>query len=415
MPLAAGTRLGSYEIVAAIGAGGMGEVYRARDVRLGRDVAVKVLPSHVAGDPELRQRFEREARALAALSHPHICPVFDVGQHEGIDFLVMEYLEGETLAQRLSEVGRVARPVRHSLGEGGSGPAGMPLDQALRYGIEIADALDKAHRKGIVHRDLKPANIMLTKAGAKLLDFGLAKVVGPPQGGHYVRDNRSVRLQPDLSGAPTVSAPFGAAHGEPLTGRGSILGTFQYMAPEQLEGQEADARTDIFAFGAVLYEMLSGRRAFEGKSQASLIAAILEREPPPLTELVPLAPALLDHLVKRCLAKDPDARWQSALDLKAQLEWIHGESHQRGTDVAGTCGAQVGAGIAMGHRWGGDGPPDRCGCLGILTSPRGRGGRADPVRRRGAWDVPRGSHSPTWRSPRMGVGWPFRRLPVRER
>jgi len=290
----------------------MGEVYRARDERLGRDVAVKVLPSHVAGDPELRQRFEREARALATLSHPHICPVFDVGRHEGIDFLVMEYLEGETLAHRLSEVGRVPR----------SGPAGIPLDQALRYGIEIADALGKAHRKGIVHRDLKPANIMLTRAGAKLLDFGLVKVVGPSQDGPYVQDDRSVRLQPNLSGTPTVSVPFGAAHGEPLTDRGSILGTVQYMAPEQLEGQEADARTDIFAFGAVLYEMLTGRKPFEGKSQASVMAAILEREPPTLTRLMPSLPPSLDHLVRRCLAKEPDKRWQSALDLMAQLEWI---------------------------------------------------------------------------------------------
>ena len=285
MALAPGTHLGSYEILAPLGAGGMGEVYRARDARLGRDVAIKILPASVAADPDLRQRFEREARALAALSHPHICAVYDVGRQDDLEFLVMECLEGETLADRLVK-----------------GP--LSLDQALRYAVQIADALDKAHRKGVIHRDLKPANIMLTKSGAKLLDFGLAKNAPPAAGA------------PGGSMLPTT--PRG------LTVQGTILGTFQYMAPEQLEGADADARTDIFAFGAVLYEMLTGRKAFDGKSQASLIAAILEREPQPLREVAPLTPPLLDNAVRRCLAKDPDNRWQSAADLSAQLDWLQG-------------------------------------------------------------------------------------------
>ena len=283
MPLAAGTRLGSYEIVSAIGAGGMGEVYRARDARLGRDVAIKVLPSHVAGNASSRQRFEREARTLATLSHPHICPVFDVGHQDGIDFLVMECLEGETLADRLAK-----------------GP--LPLDQALRYAIEVADALDKAHRKGIVHRDLKPGNVMLTKGGAKLLDFGLAKTSAPAAAG--------------VGGSMLPPPPPG------LTAQGTILGTFQYMAPEQLEGAEADARTDIFAFGAVLFEMLTGRKAFEGKSQASLISAIMSSEPPAVSAIQPVAPPALDQIVRTCLRKDPDERWQTAGDIERQLKWV---------------------------------------------------------------------------------------------
>ncbi|HVG83004.1 MAG TPA: protein kinase, partial [Vicinamibacterales bacterium] len=284
MPLAVGARLGPYEVVSALGAGGMGEVYKARDTRLDRTVAVKVLPEHVATDPELRQRFEREAKTLAALSDPRICPIHDVGQQDGIDFLVMEYLEGDTLAQRLSK-------------------GALPLDHALRIGIEIADALNKAHRKGIVHRDLKPGNVMLTKRGATLLDFGLAKLhpVGAP-------------AAMALSAALTANSP--------LTGAGNLLGTFQYMAPEQLEGQEADARTDIFAFGAMVYEMVAGKKAFEGNTQASLIGAILKDTPPPLSSRQPLAPAALDYLVTRCLAKDPDGRWQSAADVGIQLEWI---------------------------------------------------------------------------------------------
>ncbi len=300
MALIAGARLGPYEIQSPLGAGGMGEVYRARDTRLDRTVAIKVLPSHVATDPNLKQRFEREAKTLAALSHPHICPVFDVGQHNGIDFLVMEYLEGETLADRLVK-----------------GP--LPIDQALRYATEIADALDKAHRKGIVHRDLKPGNIMLTRSGgrsgppiAKLLDFGLAK------------------LQPTGAVAgPSMAATVSA----PLTGHGTILGTLQYMAPEQLEGRDADARTDIFAFGAVLYEAIAGRKAFEGTSQASLISAIMSTDPQSLSASQPLTPPLLDHVVKRCLAKDPDERWQTASDVMRELRWIAEQSAQTVTSA----------------------------------------------------------------------------------
>ena len=223
----------------------MGEVYKAKDTRLDRTVAIKVLPSHVASNPDVRRRFEREARAVSSLNHPHICTLHDIGSENGIDFMVMEHIEGDTLADRLKK-------------------GALPLDQALRYGIEIADALDKAHRQGVVHRDLKPGNIMLAKSGAKLLDFGLAKLHATGSG-------------PDLSALPT--------EGKPLTKEGSILGTFQYMAPEQLEGKEADARTDIFAFGAVLYETVTGRRAFEGKSQASLIGAIMTSEPPPISQL----------------------------------------------------------------------------------------------------------------------------------
>ena len=252
MPLEAGTQLGPYEILSPLGAGGMGEVYKARDTRLDRTVAIKVLLAHVADDPDLRQRFEREAKTISSLNHPHICTLHDIGQQDGIDYLVMEYLEGETLAARLTK-------------------GALPTDQVLRYATEIADALDKAHRKGITHRDLKPGNIMITKAGTKLLDFDLAKLKQPAAGAG------------GMTAVPTLSAAG-------LTMQGTILGTLQYMAPEQLEGTEADARTDIFAFGAVVYEMATGKKAFEGKSQASLIAAILEREPPPISVLQPVSP-----------------------------------------------------------------------------------------------------------------------------
>jgi Tol biopolymer transport system component/aminoglycoside phosphotransferase (APT) family kinase protein len=264
----------------------MGEVYRARDTRLDRVVAIKVLPAHAATD-ERRQRFEREARAISALNHPHICVLHDVGQHDGSDFLVMEYLEGESLADRLRR-------------------GALPLDQALRFGMEIADALDKAHRHGIVHRDLKPGNVMLAKSGAKLLDFGLAKLRAPEM---------AVAAGPELSAYPTGD--------KPLTAEGSLVGTFQYMAPEQLEGREPDGRADIFALGALLYEMATGERAFKGSSQASLIAAILAAEPAPISRLRPLAPPALDRVVATCLAKDPDDRWQSAHDLGKELKWIH--------------------------------------------------------------------------------------------
>jgi serine/threonine protein kinase/Tol biopolymer transport system component len=279
--LPGGTRLGPYEIVAAVGAGGMGEVYRAKDTRLDRTVAVKVLPAHLSSSVESRQRFEREAKTISQLSHPHICALYDVGNQDGVEFLVMEYLEGETLSDRLAK-----------------GP--LAFDQVLRYGIEIADALDKAHRQGIVHRDLKPGNVMITKSGVKLLDFGLAKAVAPmtPQ---------------QLTSFPTQQA---------LTQEGTILGTFQYMAPEQLEGKEADARTDIFAFGCVLYEMATGKKAFSGKSQASLISSIMASEPPAVSMVAPMTPPAFDRVVRTCLAKDPDDRWQTAHDIALQLKWV---------------------------------------------------------------------------------------------
>jgi Tol biopolymer transport system component/predicted Ser/Thr protein kinase len=283
MAILPGQRLGPYEALSMIGAGGMGEVYRAKDTRLDRIVAIKVLPAHLADRPDLRERFEREARTIASLNHPHICTLYDIGHQDGIDFLVMEYLEGETLAQRLLK-----------------GP--LPLDQVLRYAIEIADALDKAHRKGVTHRDLKPGNIMLTKSGTKLLDFGLAKL-----------KQETAPANISLSKLPTGE--------DNLTAQGTILGTLQYMAPEQLEAKEVDARTDIFAFGAVVYEMATGKHAFEGKSQASIIAGILERDPPPMSSLQPMTPPALDRVVKRCLAKDPDERWQAARDLEVQLNW----------------------------------------------------------------------------------------------
>ncbi len=283
MAILAGNRLGPYQILSLVGAGGQGEVYRAKDTRLDRLVAIKVLPSQRSADPELRQRFEREARAVSSLNHPHICTLHDVGSHDGVDYLVMEYVEGETLADRLTR-----------------GP--LPLEEALRCAREIAAGLDEAHSKAIVHRDLKPGNVMLTKRGAKLLDFGLA-----------------TRLRQGF-GAPTADEESAIpTQNQPLTREGAILGTFQYMAPEQLEGKEVDARTDVFAFGALVYEMMTGRRAFEGKSQASLIAAILEHEPRPMTELQPIAPPALEWVVRGCLEKKPDDRWQSMRDVAKNL------------------------------------------------------------------------------------------------
>ena len=284
MAIPPGTRLGPHEVLAAIGAGGMGEVYRARDTRLDRIVAIKILPDHLAHRTDLRERFEREARAIASLNHPHICIIYDVGHQDGTDYLVMEYLEGQTLAHRLLK-------------------GSLPVEQVLQYSIQIADALDKAHRKGITHRDLKPSNIMLTKSGAKLLDFGLAKL-----------RERGALSDDALSALQTLS--------DSITGEGNIIGTLQYMAPEQLEGIDVDARTDIFAFGAVLYEMATGRKAFESKSRASLIAKILQTDSPPMSSLQPVTPPGLERIVKLCLAKDPDERWQNAGDLARELKWI---------------------------------------------------------------------------------------------
>ena len=291
--LSAGTHLGPYELIAPIGAGGMGEVYRAKDTRLDRTVAVKVLPAHLSSSVESRQRFEREAKTISQLSHPHICALYDVGREGETEYLVMEYLEGETLSERLLK-------------------GALPFEQVLRHGIEIADALDKAHRQGIVHRDLKPGNVMITKSGVKLLDFGLAKAIAPTS-----------------SPAQLTSFPTQAA----LTQEGMVLGTFQYMAPEQLEGKDTDARTDIFAFGCVLYEMATGKKAFSGKSQASLISSIMGTEPPAVSAVVPMTPPAFDRVVITCLAKDPEERWQSSADVKRELRWV-GEGSEAGAIAA---------------------------------------------------------------------------------
>jgi len=294
MSLSPGARLGPYEVIAPLGAGGMGEVYKARDTRLDRTVAIKVLPAQFAADPRFRERFEREAKAISQLSHPHICMLHDVGRQDGIDYLVMEYLEGQTLAQRLYK-------------------GALPLDQALRYAVQIAEALDRAHRQGIVHRDLKPGNIMLTKSGAKLLDFGLAKASGQA-----------------ITGSSSSMLPSTV----PMTAEGTILGTLQYMAPEQLEGKEADSRSDIFSFGAIIYEMTTGKRAFEGNSAANVIAAIVDRPLPPMSTLQPRTPPMLDRVASKCLAKNPDDRWQTAHDLSDELKWIaEHESHAIGDAV----------------------------------------------------------------------------------
>ncbi len=292
--LAAGSSFGPYRIIAPIGAGGMGEVYRAHDSRLGRDVAIKVLPPHLAASPEVRARFEREARTISQLNHPHICTLFDVGHQDGTDYLVMELLEGETLAHRLEK-------------------GALPAAEVLALGTQIADALDRAHRAGVVHRDLKPGNVMLTKSGAKLMDFGLARTA------------LAAAAPGTLTESPTVSRP--------LTAEGTIVGTFQYMAPEQLEGCEADARADLWALGCVLYEMATGKRAFEGTSQASLISAIMKDEPRPIRELQPLSPPALEHVVRRCMAKHAADRWQSALDVMHELQWIAATGSPAGEPV----------------------------------------------------------------------------------
>src|SRR5438309_11701239 len=291
MPLAPGTKLGPYEIQSPLGAGGMGEVYRARDTRLGREVAIKILPPQFSSDPVRKQRFEREAKTISSLNHPHICVLHDIGHQDGMDYLVMECVEGETLAKRLEK-----------------GP--LSLEQVLKYGMQTADALDKAHRSGVVHRDLKPGNIMLTPTGVKLLDFGLAKLAAP------------------LSSAATLTGD--TTQQAPVTEQGTILGTFQYMSPEQVEGKELDSRSDIFSLGAVLYEMLTGERAFQGKSQLSVATAILEKEPAPISAVKPMTPPALDHTIKKCLAKIADERWQSASDVAGELKWIAETGSQAG-------------------------------------------------------------------------------------
>jgi len=291
--LSVGTKLGPYEIESQAGVGGMGEVYKAKDTRLDRSVAIKVLSVQIASNPDLRQRFDREAKAISSLNHPNICTLHDIGSQGGVDFLVMEYLDGETLASKLTK-----------------GP--LPIPELLTISVQIADALDKAHKQGLVHRDLKPGNIMLTKGGAKLMDFGLAK----------------------LTESSLIQGASGITRTTPLTGEGTIIGTLQYMSPEQLEGKEADFRSDIFSFGVILYEMATGHRAFEGRSQASLIAAILKETPRPVTEIQPMSPPMLDRVIKQCMEKDPEHRWQSAGDLKRALQWTLEGGSQVGIPIS---------------------------------------------------------------------------------
>ena len=325
MAIQSGRRLGPYEILSAIGAGGMGEVYRARDTRLDRIVAIKVLHAHLADRPDLRERFEREARTIASLNHPHISVLHDIGSHDGIDFLVMEYLEGETLAARLSR-----------------GP--LPLAQMLTSAIEIADALDKAHHKGITHRDLKPGNIMMTKSGTKLLDFGLAK------------------LKQEV--APTVPLSKLATEDQaPLTAEGAILGTYQYMAPEQVEAKEVDARTDIFAFGAVVYEMATGKRAFEGKTQASIMAKILESEPAPMSALQPMTPPALDRVIRKMSGQGSGQEVAGGERRVRRVEMDRRERLTDGSRIGGDCRpAKAEGSLGLGPR-----PP----CRGDSRSHRG--------------------------------------------
>ncbi|MBW3563816.1 MAG: protein kinase [Acidobacteria bacterium] len=319
--LSVGTQLGPYELISPIGAGGMGEVWRARDKRLEREVALKILPTEFASNAQLKLRFEREAKTISQLNHPHICVLHDVGEASletrdsalagdpsleprapSLSYLVMELIDGESLAARIAK-----------------GP--LPLPDVLKYGAQIAEALDRAHRAGVVHRDLKPGNVMITKSGAKLLDFGLAK--------------SDIRLSLPGSSQPPVAVdePTAFRPQEPLTAEGTILGTFQYMAPEQLEGIEADSRTDIFALGCVLYEMATGKRAFDGKTKTSLIAQIVSGEPRPIRNMQPLTPPALEHVIARCLEKDPDDRWQSAHDVASELKWISEAGSQAGAAV----------------------------------------------------------------------------------
>ena len=301
MPLSAGDRLGPYEVLSPIGAGGMGEVYKARDTRLDRTVAIKVLPEHIAKREDLRARFEREARAVASLNHPHICTLHDIGNQDGAGYMVMEYLEGETLAARIEK-------------------GALPLDQALKLAMQIADALDRAHRAGVTHRDIKPQNIMLTRDGVKVLDFGLAKSSKP---------------------APTEETLTAV-----LTMEGTVMGTPQYMAPEQFEGKEADARSDVWAFGAVLYEMVTGQKAFQGKSYSSLVGAILSADPAPMV-VKPFTPAWLERLVRRCLAKDPEDRWQSMRDMVLEFRTPMVEGAAAGPSKAARWPWAIAAALAL--------------------------------------------------------------------
>jgi serine/threonine protein kinase len=308
MTITSGTRLGPYEIVSALGAGGMGEVWKARDTRLDRSVAIKVLPAGLTNDAHFRSRFEREARAISQLNHPHICTLHDIGDEDGIGYLVMELVEGESLADRLAR-------------------GALPMSEVLLYGSQMADALDRAHRAGIVHRDLKPGNVMVGRSGVKLLDFGLAKLAATP------------------SAAQQEST---MVHQEPLTAEGTMVGTIQYMAPEQLGGDNVDARSDIFALGTVLYEMATGKRAFIGSNRTSLIASIMSSPPRPMADLQPLTPPAFEHVVTKCLVKDPDRRWQSAYDIAEELRWISGE----GSDAnAAAVQAKPGSGLRMLVPW----------------------------------------------------------------
>jgi Tol biopolymer transport system component len=320
MTLPVGTKLGRYEVQSRLGSGGMGEVYRARDLRLGRDVAIKILPQHLSSNPDAILRLELEAKAISALNDANICTLYDVGRQDGVDFIVMEFLQGETLQDRLR-----------------NGP--LPLEQVCKYGAQIARGLDKAHRKGILHRDLKPGNIMLTAAGAKLLDFGLA------------RASMAAATDATLSGAVLPSSS---------NEQGALVGTLPYMSPEQASGMDLDARSDLFSFGAVLYEMVTGRRAFEGNTQLSIVSAVINKEPEPITAVAPLTSPNLSRLIGRCLAKDPEQRWQTARDVSFELEWI-GEAGSQPADVARPpmkskaawlpwmlCGLVLGAGLVAG-------------------------------------------------------------------
>jgi len=348
MVLSSGAKLGPYEIVAPLGAGGMGEVYRARDTRLDRSVAIKILPAHLSQNAEAKERFDREARAISSLSHPNICHLYDVGQQDGASYLVMEYLDGETLADRLRK-----------------GP--LPLEQVLKIGADICEGLERAHCSAVAHRDLKPSNIMLTKTGAKLMDFGLAK--------------------PAVAaiGASSSSASL-ATMSQPLTAEGTIVGTFQYMSPEQVEGKEADVRSDIFSLGAVLYEMITGKRAFEGRTTASTIAAILAGEPKPISTIQPMSPPALERVVKACLEKDPDDRMQTAHDVRLQLRWI-AEAGPRATPlpaaamrsmpgrralILGLGALLLGAVIASLATWNLKPPPQQPVSRTIITLPPGQ-------------------------------------------